>query len=142
MAGRTSDENAIWRSGLLWAVWHYPFTIYFTWSAMRELPAAATFGLPPIAMAATVIPALAGHTMSLIGMTYLYAWLYNHTNSVFLCILFHGLTNTVNALAFAAIETPQMLTLAVALMPWAVVVVLQRMLGRSRFPGGSDSVLR
>ncbi|MCP4423612.1 MAG: hypothetical protein GY803_03880, partial [Chloroflexi bacterium] len=45
--------------GLIWAVWHYPFTIYFTVTSVD----AAAMGAPVMAI---VLPALIGQTMSLI----------------------------------------------------------------------------
>jgi hypothetical protein len=59
-------------------------------------------------------------TMSLIGMTYIYAWLYNRTGSVFFVF-----ANNVSALVFAAMDTHELLTLAVAVMPWVVVLILR-----------------
>ena len=42
----------------------------------------------------TLLVGLAIQTLSLIGMTYLYVWLYNRTQSVFLTVIFHALSNT------------------------------------------------
>jgi membrane protease YdiL (CAAX protease family) len=127
LQARLDGDKPLWWGGLIWAIWHYPFTIYVTWFSMVDLPVAAK--------ASMFVPALAGQTMSLIGISYLYAWLVNRTGSVFLAICFHALTNVANALAMGMVEAPQFLTLAVALMPWAIVLILRRVYGKARFPG-------
>ena len=63
--------KTVWILGIIWAVWHYPFTIFETLSNMVDVPVGP--------MVITLVMALAGQTMSLIGMTYLYVWIYNHT---------------------------------------------------------------
>lgn len=105
--------------------WHYPFTIYNTLSQRVDVP--------PAGAAITVVMALAGQTISLVGMTYLYAWLYNNTGSVFLAILFHGLSNFPPAVLLTA-AAPS-LTVITAVMPWLVVFVLEKIHGKERFPG-------
>ena len=73
--------------------------------------------------------------MALIGMTYIYAWLYNQTQSVFLSIVFHALSNLFVFWLSAFLATPGPAGLAIALMPWAVVIIMQKRLGKDRFPG-------
>ncbi len=128
LQARFSGEKYIWLLGLSWAVWHYPFTAYFTISSMVDMPVPG--------MIAGVIFALAGNTMSLIGLTYIYVWLNNNTNSVFLAILFHALGNVMNTVVLASIEGfNPIVTLIIALMPWAVVIVIKKVLGKEKFPG-------
>ena len=96
--------------------------------------------VPPAAMVATVIFGLAGNTMSLIGLTYLYTWLYNNTQSVFLVMVFHAATNVANAATFPLLGGPQFIVL-VGIMPWVLVFIMKRALGKQRFPGnGSEAV--
>ncbi len=124
---RFSGEKYIWFLGLSWAIWHYPFTIYHTISSMVDVPGPA--------MLVGVIFALAGFTMSIIGATYIYVWLYNNTKSVFLAILFHATVNVMNTVVLASIEGfNPIVTIIMALMPWAVVIVMKKVL-RERFPG-------
>lgn len=125
LQARHGTNKAIWITGLIWAVWHYPFTIYITLTAMPPGPAAAVI--------ATLVMALAGQTLSLIGMTTLYAWLYNQTQSVALAILFHALSNTM-PLAITGVTHPTV-NILIALMPWVVVFALEQLLGKDKFPG-------
>lgn len=119
-------EKAIWLLGLIWAVWHYPITIHSTLAMMNDTV--------PLAQAAiTLLMGLAGQTISLIGLTYLYVWLYNHTQSVWLMIVFHALSNTFGLLL--AVEGQPFLSLLMAAMPWVVVFVLEKVYGKDRFPG-------
>lgn len=80
-----------------------------------------------------VITALAGQTMTLLGLSFLYVWLYNRTRSVFVAILFHALCNTLAAIPLG--EMQPMITLFIAIMPWVVVAALERMLPKGNFPG-------
>ena len=61
LQARFGGEKYIWFLGLIWAIWHYPFTAYHTISSMVDVSVAA--------MIPTVIFSLAGFTMSIIGMT-------------------------------------------------------------------------
>ncbi len=74
--------------------------------------------------------------MSIIGMTYIYVWLNNNTKSVFLAILFHTITNVANTVAFSAMgEFNLLVAIVVGLMPWAVIIVMKKVLGKDKFPG-------
>lgn len=108
--------KAIWLLGLVWAVWHYPFTIYNTVTNIGDVPF--------IGVVITLLMALLGQTLSLIGMTHLYAWLYDNTQSVFLAIVFHALTNFLPRILLAGVSPS--LSLLVAVMPWVIVFALER----------------
>jgi uncharacterized protein len=111
-------EKAVWWSGLVWAVWHFPFTIYYTLQGAPDLPLAAQLSL--------VIPALLGQTMSLIGMVYIYSWLINGAQSVLIAIVFHALGNTLNSVAGAMVVANPIVSLGIGAMPWLIVLVLER----------------
>ena len=128
LQARFGGEKYIWFLGLSWAVWHYPFTAYSTLSSMADVP------VPVVII--SLIFTLAGHTMSLIGLTYIYVWLINNTKSVFLAILFHAVANVMNTVVLASIEGfNPLVTIIIALMPWAVVIAMKKVLGKERFPG-------
>ena len=128
LQARFGGEKYIWLLGLSWAIWHYPFTAFHTISSMVDVPVPG--------MIAGVIFALAGNTMSLIGLTYIYVWLNNNTKSVLLAILFHALVNVMNTVVLTSIEGfNPLVTIIIALMPWAVVIVMKKVLGKEKFPG-------
>jgi membrane protease YdiL (CAAX protease family) len=124
---RFEGEKHIWVLGLIWSAWHFPIVIFRTLSAMPDVP------LPQ--MVITVLVSLAGNVMSLIGMTYIYVWLYNRTESVFLAIVFHALSNVFPFWLFSFLAAPASAGLAAGLLPWLVVLFLRWRLGRDRFPG-------
>ena len=76
--------------------------------------------------------------MTLLGITFLYVWLYNRTRSIFVAILFHALSNTLAAIPFG--EMQPMMTLFIAIMPWGVVAVLEKILPKGEFPGSPTHV--
>lgn len=117
--------RAVWILGIIWAVWHYPITIFETMSNMVDVP------LGP--MLITLVMSLAGQTMSLIGMTYLYVWIYNHTKSVWLVILFHALSNAVPAVLLSGVSPS--FNILMAVIPWLLVLVLEKVVGKEDFPG-------
>ncbi|MFC1956362.1 CPBP family intramembrane glutamic endopeptidase [Chloroflexota bacterium] len=128
LQAKYGGEKYIWYLGLIWAVWHYPFTIYHTLLSMVDVPVPA--------MIVAVIMALAGNTMSIIGMTYIYVWLNNKTKSVFLAILFHAVTNTANTVVFASLDGfHPLMAIIIGITPWGVIIVMQKILGKDKFPG-------
>jgi len=95
-------------------------------------------GIPNITLPGAfiaIVVNLAGFTMSIIGISFIYVWLYNQTHSIFLMIVFHALSNTLNNWFSSFLTEPQIVTLFLALMPWAVVVFLQKRLGKENFLG-------
>ncbi len=125
LQSRYDINKSIWILGVLWAVWHYPFTIYYTLSGLS--------GVPLIGIVITIVMALLGQTISLVGISYIYAWVYNNTKSVLLAILFHALTNLMPAILLG--ESSQMLGTFAAVMPWIVVFSLEKIYGKESFPG-------
>lgn len=109
----TSAYRASWILGVLWGVWHFPFTIYFN----RDQP-----GL--------LIGSLLGLTLGIVGWTIVNTWLYNSTESVWLLILLHGWNNTVQS--YLILAQPNFLAQTLyALVPWAIAVLLERRYGQA-----------
>ncbi len=130
LQARFPGEKAVWILGIIWAIWHYPLTVFVT------LPQLA--GAPAFAVVLSLLTALAGQTMTLIGIAFLYVWLYNHTRSLWLVMLFHALTNTLNAIPWGTLNP--ILPLLVAAMPWGVVLLLEKTLPKGSFPGSWTQV--
>ena len=122
-----NTEKYIWVLGFIWSVWHWPIVIVRTMSVMQDVT------LPQ--MIITLVMSLAGNAMSLIGLTFIYVWLYNKTQSVFLSIVFHAFSNIFVFWLSSFLMAPQVAGLAIALMPWAIVIVMQKRLGKEYFPG-------
>jgi len=120
-------EKYIWMLGLIWSIWHWPIVIIRTIETIQD----AT--LPQLVI--TILISLAGNAMSLIGLTFIYVWLYNKTQSVFLSIVFHAFSNIFVFWLSSFLAAPHAAGLAIALMPWVIVVVMQKRLGKENFPG-------
>lgn len=50
-------------------------------------------------------------------------------------IVFHALSNVFSVWLLTFLAEPQTVTLFIALMPWAVVITLQKVLGKDKFLG-------
>lgn len=129
---RFSPGRTVWLLGFIWAVWHYPLTVIYV---LQGVPA----GTPAIGSVIAVIIGLISQTIGVIGVTYIYVWLFNRTGSIFLMIVFHALTNTLPFL-FPAIQGS--LVMLVGIFPWFIVLALRLILGKKEFPGQSQTSRR
>ncbi len=129
---RFDGQKYIWLLGVIWAIWHYPFTIFTTLSMMQDVTS--------VQMIVTILFTLAGNTISLIGMTFLFVWVYNNTQSVFLAILLHALVNIIPLFVLSFMEAPQVFTIFVGFIPWVLVFILRITLGKERFPDQIASI--
>ncbi|MGB7874616.1 MAG: CPBP family intramembrane glutamic endopeptidase [Anaerolineales bacterium] len=125
-------DKYIWVLGLIWSIWHWPIVIARTMAMIQD----AT--LPQ--MVITILVSLAGNAMAIIGETYIYVWLYNKTQSVFLSIVFHAFSNIFVTWLTSFLAEPQAAGLAIALMPWAIVIFMQKRLGKENFPGNQTEL--
>lgn len=127
LQARFDGEKYIWILGLLWGIWHYPIVIFQTLSMMQNVT------VPQ--MIITIVMSLAGQTISLIGMVFIYVWLYNRTNSIFVVIVFHALSNLFSYWLPSFLTNPQVVGVLPALIPWLIVIILQKKYGKENFPG-------
>jgi len=127
LKARFEGEKYIWVLGLIWSIWHWPIVIIRTMSMLQDVM------LPQ--MVITIVMSLTGNVMSLIGLAFIYAWLYNKTQSVFLSMVFHALSNIFVFWLYSFLAAPQAAGIAIALMPWVFVIFMQKRLGKENFPG-------
>jgi membrane protease YdiL (CAAX protease family) len=125
MFERFKGNKAIWVTGLVWAIWHYPFVIFLYSSSMPDLTLAEK--IPAILIS------LAGFTMSTIGETFIYAWLLKQTQSVFIAIFYHAMANTLATIFGVATLAAGPLVLLPALLPWVIVFILEKRFGKESF---------
>ena len=124
---RFKGDKYIWMLGLIWSIWHWPIVIVRTLSMLQDVT------MPQVVI--TILMSLAGNVMAIIGETHLYVWLYNKTQSVFLMIVFHAFSNIFVTWLASFLVEPQAAGLFIALMPWAIVIFLQKRLGKENFLG-------
>jgi hypothetical protein len=114
----------VWVLGFIWAVWHYPLTIIYI---LQSIPG----NTPAIGALIAVLIGLISQTMGLVGATYIYVWLFNRTNSIFLMIAIHAFSNS---LPFLIPSIRGGWVLLIGVFPWIIVLVLRRILGKEHFP--------
>ena len=125
LLARNNNEKTLWISGLIWAVWHYPFVILLFLENMAALPVGQQVMM--------VLFSLAGFTMTIIGEGFIYAWLINNGGSVFWAVVYHALSNTLAIIFGGQALAAGPVTILTAIMPWIVVWVMQKRLGKESF---------
>lgn len=106
---KESFWNTAWKSGLIWAVWHYPLMLMLYWG----------MGV------AVALPTLIGFTAGIVAMAYLSNFVYEHTHSIGLLMLMHALNNTGSfALMLYFPNTP--FTFISSLVTWGIVIYLDK----------------
>lgn len=113
LQSRYSAVKSSWILGILWGVWHWPFTIYYI---AADYPIFA------------LIPVLVIGVLGVVGYTIVNTWIYNSTGSVFLMILLHGWYNTVHLYTVLSTQNPVAQTLD-SILPWVLAITLLRVYG-------------
>jgi membrane protease YdiL (CAAX protease family) len=113
LQSRFNAENASWVLGILWGVWHFPFMIYYYYSA----------GIVPL------LVSLLGLTFGIVGWTTVNTWIYNNTRSTWLAILLHGWGNAVQSYLILSSDNMAAQTLY-GFLPWVLVLILFRVYGK------------
>ncbi len=121
LQSRMNAKKASFIVGVIWGIWHWPvfIPIYIqTLSSPGGLPQAI------ITLVLQLVLYTAG---SMISEALIYTWLYNRTESVFLCILYHVLHN--NASTFLLMFFPgigQIIPTLGTVMTWIIAIILIR----------------
>lgn len=111
---RYTAEQACFRVGVLWSVWHYPFLIYLNYSAGTT----------------AILLTLVGFTLLTIPQAYVLGWLFNSTRNVWLCVILHAWANTASSYLLAASPLPLVTPIAVAIGTWLVANYLVKKYGK------------
>ena len=104
---RTSAEQASYLIGVLWTVWYLPYVLTVS-------------GGPRLLFD------LIGLAAYLVGSSVIYAWLYNHTASLCLVILYHTIASVAIALTIGLLGTHPALPIVVGLTTWAIASPMLR----------------
>ncbi len=111
LQARYSATRSSWIVGIMWGLWHLPFTVYYN----REQPW-------------LLIPALVALTVGVVGWTIVLTWVYNNTQSVWLIILLHAWDNTVRS--YLILSQPNFMAMSLnVLLAWALAVFLAKRYG-------------
>lgn len=101
-------EKSCYIVGILWSVWHYPFIIFINQQNGLWM----------------ILLMLAGFTLLTVPQAFVLGWLYNSTQNVFLCVIFHAWSNTVAAYLLVTSPAPQVTPIIVAVMTWLIASYL------------------
>jgi hypothetical protein len=130
---RHNADTSSWRLGIMWSIWHWPY-LAFLYASTIPLPANIPQGMVGVTMGATILISLFQHALSTAGMSYIYTWLYNNTESVFICIVFHAFTNLV--VTYVQFILPhQGLSVILGFMPWVITFALLKRYGKETLTG-------
>jgi uncharacterized protein len=114
--------------GTFWAIWHFPYLIYLY---LFQFDYGIYLG----------ILSLVGFTVSTMGISIIYTWIYNNTQSVFLVILFHGLTNFIPQVMLGGV-TSSAGGVFTALVTWAIAIILTKKYGQETLTGLTEDEIR
>jgi membrane protease YdiL (CAAX protease family) len=109
---RYTAERSSWILGVVWGVWHFPSIAFIYYTAG---PFLANY--------------LFASLLSIVGLTFVYTWLYNNMQSVSMMIIFHGWSNTLGMYIVNAFNNPTAVLLTAALN-WILAIILVRRYGK------------
>lgn len=121
LQAKHDQGRAVVYTGLVWAAWHYPFVILFSFSVLST---EFSFSL-----ALEIFLGLCGFTVSIIGMSFIYAWIFNASNSLFLSVIFHALSNVLPLVIIGGLDPS--LNIVLAITPWLFIFFMERKYGKS-----------
>ena len=113
-----SAEKSSWILGIVWGLWHLPANL-----AMPFFKGELT-----IPFVIIIILAL---TFGIVGWTIVLTWFYNNTKSLFLIILIHGLTNTLQSYLILS-SNNSAANMIFGILPWAIAIYLLKKYGSQK----------
>lgn len=105
-------EKASWILGIAWGLWHIPVNLVPIY--LR--------GELQIPFVITILLAL---TFGIVGWTIVLTWIYNKTNSLWLIVLLHGVTNTFQSYLILSSDN-YMASMLFGILPWAIAWYLDK----------------
>jgi membrane protease YdiL (CAAX protease family) len=107
------NERSFWRltlkTGILWAIWHYPLMFILYWDQGPAM----------------LLPSLIGFTAGIIAMTYISNFIYERTSSIGLSMLMHALNNTASFVVILLFPKTPFVFLS-SVIAWAAVGFLEK----------------
>jgi len=103
--------------GIFWAVWHYPYMIYINYMTGPFLTAFALFGF----------------TVTIIGGSVIFSWIYANTKSLLIMILFHAFQNVFPILFLGQIQ--DVAGIITGLFTWFLVFIITKYYGKTTLTG-------
>ncbi len=119
---RYSAKKASLVLGVIWGVWHWPVFIPVYINSLN-----APGGSPIQAFITALVQLVFYIFGTMVGEAFIYTWLYNHTRSMFLCILLHVFHNM--AVTYVGMILPSaapIIPLLGAFTQWVIVIILMR----------------
>jgi len=109
--------------GVFWAAWHYPYMIYLNYSSGPFLTAIAIFGF----------------TITIIGGSVIFSWIYVNTKSLLIMILFHAFQNVFPILFLGQIQ--DIAGIITGLFTWVLVFIITKYYGKTTLTGLTEEEL-
>jgi membrane protease YdiL (CAAX protease family) len=113
LQSRRTAERSSWILGILWGIWHLPYVAFLSYALNPFLAVDNMFGT----------------LLSIVGLTFVYTWLYNNTRSILMMITFHGWWNTLNLFMVSSFNYPLSALLA-PVLTWILAIILLKKYGR------------
>ena len=111
--------------GLFWAIWHYPYVIYFNY--VPEFNPVVNIGLE--------IYGILGFTAVILGGSVIFSWIYANTESMLILILFHAFQNVFPVFVMGQVIDMGPGSVIIALFTWLVVALITKNYGSETLTG-------
>ncbi len=108
--------------GVFWAIWHYPYVIYLNFQTGIFLS----------------IIALIGFTVTIIGGSVIFSWIYANTESLLILILFHAFQNVFPVLIMGQI-VDMAGGIVTGLFTWVLVFIILKYYGKVTLTGLTEA---
>ncbi len=108
--------------GIFWAIWHYPYMIYLNYETGIFLMAIA----------------LIGFTVTIIGGSVIFSWIYVNTESLLIMVIFHAFQNVFPILIMGQV-VDMAGGLVTGLITWVLVFIILKYYGKETLMGLTET---